>query len=351
MTDEIEAFEVREKASRAAEEARVKEERGLKLKRLRVIQGVIVGLIIATVGIGATVGVGAIMRDYAAKQAEQAEIEKKHLAERKAKEQEEERLKKLKQAEEERQRRIEEEKRRTEELARRSVEGQKQMAREAYAEIEARRKQEWPGRKAKLAGKKLVALTFDDGPGAATTPRLLDILKAKGVKATFFALGLKMRQHPEIVKRELVEGHEVEGHTMYHNDLGKMAGPGVRADIGEADEWFLRIVGRLPKMIRPPYGSISPILAKAVGERSLLMWSVDTLDWRYRIPAEIHKRALAGVHDGAVILMHDIHATTITAVPGIIDALRGAGYEMVTVEELAELRGVAMQGGVSYSRF
>ena len=198
-----------------------------------------------------------------------------------------------------------------------------------------------------LTGKKLVALTFDDGPGAETTPRLLDILSEKDVKATFFELGKMARANVEIVKRVAEEGHEIGSHTMYHQNLGKATAGTIRSDIGEANAVFQGILGYVPSLMRPPYGSTNAALKSNVGA-PMILWTVDTMDWKYKNTESILSYTTSEVFDGAIILMHDIHATTVDAVPVVIDTLRGMGYEFLTVSELAKIRGIELKNGVSY---
>lgn len=201
-----------------------------------------------------------------------------------------------------------------------------------------------------LTGKKLVALTFDDGPSPATTPRLLDILYDKGVVATFFELGTGMRNNPDISSRIIKDGHELGSHTMYHQNLGIMSAATISADLGEASAVFQEITGNTPKIMRPPYGSINDNL-RSVVNMPMIIWSVDTLDWKTRDTTAIIEEIQASVHDGAIILMHDIYDTTIDAAAIAIDQLRSEGYEFVTVSELASLRECDLQNGVAYGSF
>ena len=201
-----------------------------------------------------------------------------------------------------------------------------------------------------LEGKKLVALTFDDGPSKETTPRLLDILYDKGVVATFFELGTNARNNPEIVKRAAEDGNEVASHTMYHQNLGKLSAGRIAADVNEADVVFAEILGEKPKLVRPPYGSVNNATRLAV-KVPLILWTVDTLDWKTKNTEMIVAEAKRGAFDGAIILMHDIYDTTVDAVPIIIDELRVMGYEFVTVSELANIRGVELKTGVLYGSF
>ena len=201
-----------------------------------------------------------------------------------------------------------------------------------------------------LKGKKLVALTFDDGPGAETTPRLLDILKEKQAVATFFELGSKARNNPDITRRAKEEGHEVGSHTMYHQNLIRVGRGAAEADINEARGVFREILGAEVKLTRMPYGNANEFTARVAGT-PLIYWSVDTRDWAVLDAGMVEENAVGAAGDGAIILMHDIYNSTVDAVPRIIDRLRGEGYEFVTVSELAEERGVELANGVTYFKF
>ena len=201
-----------------------------------------------------------------------------------------------------------------------------------------------------LEGKMLIALTFDDGPSSATTPSLLDILYDEEVPATFFILGSMARNNPDLVKRIEKEGHEVASHTMYHQNLIRISTAAVESDIGEANATFMEILGHSPSLTRTPYGNTNDIVRSRIGT-PIILWSVDTLDWQNKDPAAILENTLNQVHDGAIILMHDIHPTSVEAVPSLINALRNAGYEFVTVSELAKIRGVALSAGATYYNF
>lgn len=199
-------------------------------------------------------------------------------------------------------------------------------------------------------GKKLVALTFDDGPSAATTARLLDILKEKNAKATFFVVGTMAQRAPDLVKREEAEGHEVGSHTMAHASFTTMDAAAVQNEMKAADGMFQEILGHSAGLVRPPYGSLNQVTKENVG-RPLVLWTVDPLDWKYRDAAGVRQRAVADSFDGAVILMHDIYPTTVDAVAGVIDDLRAQGYEFLTISEMARARGVTMVNGATYGSF
>jgi peptidoglycan/xylan/chitin deacetylase (PgdA/CDA1 family) len=193
----------------------------------------------------------------------------------------------------------------------------------------------------------LVALTFDDGPSAATTPELLDILYREDVPATFFMLGNLAEANPDIVIRAQKEGHIVASHTMYHQNLIRISTAAVQEDIDEANAVFSSILGHVPTLTRPPYGNYNSTIASIMGT-PIILWSVDTLDWKYKSVDSIIEIALSQVHDGAIILMHDIHPTSVEAVPSLISILRESGYEFVTIPELAKMRGIDLVSGEAY---
>ncbi len=201
-----------------------------------------------------------------------------------------------------------------------------------------------------ITGKKLVALTFDDGPSSATTPSLLDTLKNRDVPATFFMLGYMARSNPEIVKRIKAEGHDIASHTMYHQNLIRITPAAVQADINEANAVFQDILGHSLEYTRPPYGNINDAVRNNVGT-PMILWSVDTLDWKNQNTDSIISTTMSEVSDGAIILMHDIYPTTVNAVPVLIDELRKAGYEFVTISELTKIRDYTLQNGTAYYNF
>ncbi len=198
-----------------------------------------------------------------------------------------------------------------------------------------------------LEGKKLVALTFDDGPSAETTPTLLELLYEKNVPSTFFMLGSKVRQNPDLVRRAAELGNEIASHTYSHQNLIRISAAAVSSDISQTNAAFAEVLGRPPSLTRPPYGNINDNVRKYVGT-PMILWSVDTLDWKYKTTESIVSIAVSQVYDGGIILMHDIHPTSVAAVPTLIDTLRAEGYEFVTISELAALRGVTLSSGTAY---
>ena len=178
-----------------------------------------------------------------------------------------------------------------------------------------------------------VALTFDDGP-SRYTEGLLDILKEHNVKATFFVLGAQVRIQSETVYRMFEEGHQIGNHTWDHPNLTKMSDAGIREQLKLTDDLITQIIGVPTPFLRPPYGAYNDRVLAATGV-PIIFWSVDPLDWRDR-DAEVVAARIIISPVGAIILAHDIHRTTVAAVPAIIAALKGRGIHFVTVAKLFE---------------
>ena len=198
---------------------------------------------------------------------------------------------------------------------------------------------------------KTIALTFDDGPHGTLTPRLLDILKSKSVKATFFVMGVKAVMHPDILKRAHDEGHEIANHVWDHPVLSKIPREKVQDQIDRTNTAIQNAISELPKVMRPPYGNTNKGLNNFIYKSSnlkVILWSYDTNDWRRPAPGEIVSKVVANVKPGTVLLCHDIHPGTIEAMPELVDKLLSTGFKFATVSEL-----VAMEEGsvVSSNRY
>ncbi len=198
--------------------------------------------------------------------------------------------------------------------------------------------------------KKLIALTFDDGPSPATTPRLLDILQEKKVKATFFVIGRMAQAAPEILKREEQAGHVVGSHTMGHVDLTTLDLTGVQQEVVAMDGVFQANLGHVSRLTRPPYGAINDTVKTGI-QQPLVIWTIDPEDWKVKDAAAVRKHVTERAFDGAIVLMHDIYGSTVDAVGGMIDDLRKEGYEFLTVSEMAQARGVKLDPGAVYGSF
>ncbi|MEV6038380.1 polysaccharide deacetylase family protein [Nonomuraea sp. NPDC052116] len=179
---------------------------------------------------------------------------------------------------------------------------------------------------------KCVALTFDDGPGPYTDT-LLAYLAAYHAQATFFVVGSNVVTYPRVLRRTVAAGHEIGNHTWSHPDLTRLSPARVRSQLGRTDQAIRAITGIVPGLVRPPYGAINATVRRQTG-RPMVLWSVDTLDWRYRSSATVARRALRSVRPGSVILFHDIHPTTVRAIPRVLRKLARRGYRFVTVSQL-----------------
>ena len=183
----------------------------------------------------------------------------------------------------------------------------------------------------------VIALTFDDGPSAVLTPRLLDILKQRNIKVTFFVLGQLVQQHPEILQRAIAEGHEVGNHSWDHKPLNKMAEGGLHHEVADTSSEITKATGKPVTLFRPPYGATNARLNRALEKEygmKVILWSVDPLDWKRPGPQVVSQRILKETQPGSIILSHDIHSGTIEAMPSTLDALLAKGYKFVTVSEL-----------------
>jgi peptidoglycan/xylan/chitin deacetylase (PgdA/CDA1 family) len=179
---------------------------------------------------------------------------------------------------------------------------------------------------------KCVALTFDDGPDRHTD-KILDVLAAKGVKATFFVQGYRVALFPDQLKREAAEGHEIANHTWSHKNLTQLTPRAIKLQIKKTNAAVEEATGVTPKFVRPPYGAVSAKVEKYAG-LPLVMWSVDTRDWETKKVKKIIRHIKKDTQPGAIVLMHDTLAATGKALGRSIDILRKQGYTFVTVSEL-----------------
>lgn len=196
---------------------------------------------------------------------------------------------------------------------------------------------------------KLIALTFDDGPGQYTNT-LLDALAQRNARATFFMVGGNAAQYSAVVARAYNEGHEIANHTYSHPQLTSLSSASVSGQITRTNDVLDLACGSGTRhLVRPPYGDVNASVLRAIGAPSIL-WSVDTMDWKDRDANIVKNRILNNASDGAIILLHDIHKTTVDGAIAALDDLIAQGYELVTVSELYRRRGQTLENGVSYTR-
>ena len=188
---------------------------------------------------------------------------------------------------------------------------------------------------APTTGNKVIALTFDDGPGPHTA-HLLDILDQYGAKATFFLIGSKVSGQASIVRSIQARGHQLGNHSWSHPELPKLPGDQIASEIDRTNDAIKQATGVTPAILRPPYGAVNGVVLEQLRLRGMssILWSVDTRDWADRNSDIVCSRAVAGAQPGAIILMHDIHQTSVGAVPCILSALKQQGYSFVTVQGL-----------------
>lgn len=189
--------------------------------------------------------------------------------------------------------------------------------------------------------KKRVALTFDDGPHPRYTPKILDILAEFGVEATFFTVGANVEAYPQIVKRELAEGHEIGNHTYHHYHTVNTNGSILVEDILACSDAIEKCTGEDVHLFRPPEGVFNEDIKKLCEEKGyiIVMWSVDTRDWAHTPIDEICKNVKENVKDGSIILMHDFigkNSPTPAVLRRIIPMLQESGFEFVTVSRLLQ---------------
>ena len=200
---------------------------------------------------------------------------------------------------------------------------------------------------ATAASTKLVAITFDDGP-SGYTETLLDGLKARNAKATFFIVGSMAASRMSTVKRAVKEGHQIGNHTTNHPELTSLSADGIRRELDNCSYYLKQAAGEQDFLLRPPYGSYNSTV-RNTANMPLILWSVDTLDWKYRNADTVYKNIINNTTDGSIVLLHDLYYSSVQGVLRAIDTLKARGYEFVTVNELFRRRAVPLEKGKAYS--
>ncbi len=196
----------------------------------------------------------------------------------------------------------------------------------------------------------VIAITFDDGPNPDTTTRLLDMLKERNIKATFFMVGRCVITYPQIVKRIADEGHEVANHSWSHPLLTSLGTTSVDSQLQRTHDAIVKACGKVPLLYRPPYGEARLSQRKRIQETfgyPTILWDVDPLDWQHpRSSQKVHDRILSQTKSGSIILCHDIHETTVNAMPSTLDDLKARGYQFATVTQLIQLEAESAKPSV-----
>lgn len=180
---------------------------------------------------------------------------------------------------------------------------------------------------------KQIALTFDDGPNPIYTRQLLDGLRKRGVKATFFLIGKNIDGNEEVVRQMHEDGHLIGNHSNTHVQLNASSDKEACSEIEATNQKIFEVTGEQPIYIRPPFGSWSDDLECLV-PMTVVLWNVDPLDWKVQNTGKVVRHILKHVDDGSVVLLHDSYPTSVEAALEVIDTLTRQGYTFVTVDEL-----------------
>lgn len=205
-----------------------------------------------------------------------------------------------------------------------------------------------PATPVNCAKRKCLALTFDDGP-MPETEKLLDMLKKQHVPVTFFVVGEQAKAHPGVLRRMVAEGHVIGNHSFSHPEFWKISAASVKSQLSRTTSAIRKATGKKVTLFRPPYGESNATIRSIAGKQGLcqILWSVDSLDWRYRDAKKVANRVLKLARPGAIVLSHDIYPTTRKAWATAIPKLKKKGYVFVTVPQLL---GSRIKPGRTYSQ-
>jgi len=193
---------------------------------------------------------------------------------------------------------------------------------------------------------KMIALTFDDGPNYNTN-KVLEVLESYNVTATFFVLGSNIKGNEHIIKRIKESGSEIGNHTYNHKILTRLKEDEIREEINSTSNQIYSVIGDYPNLLRPSYGIVNKKV-KQIAETPIIIWDIDTLDWKYHNSKKIAGRVLSKAKDGDIVLMHDVYSSTSNALKIIIPELKERGYTFVTVSELFYYKGIELVNGKVY---
>lgn len=190
--------------------------------------------------------------------------------------------------------------------------------------------------------KKAIAFTFDDGPSGELTNRLVEILEQNKAHATFFMVGNRMEAGANVIRNVLNKGNEIGSHSYAHKNMKRQKLEDIVSDEEKTKEIYHSITGQDLLYTRPPYGNVNKSIKEAL-DTTFITWNVDTEDWLHRDKDYIVNHILENVQDGDIVLMHDVYETTIEAVEEVLPKLYAAGYQVVSISELAELKGRTLE--------
>lgn len=193
----------------------------------------------------------------------------------------------------------------------------------------------------------VVALTFDDGPDENVTAMLIDALDERGVKVTFFVIGIYAQEYPDIIKKAYDSGHQICSHTCDHVSLTKLDEEELAYQINQNIKIIQDIIGEAPRFIRPPLAAINEKTAAQIGW-PIMMWTVDPRDWESRNADTVYQNIMDNIYDGAVIILHDRFPTTVDAVTRVVDTLLDRGWCFVTLDEYYQYYDIKPASGQVY---
>ena len=200
-----------------------------------------------------------------------------------------------------------------------------------------------------IKDRKVVAFTFDDGPNPNTTPTLLTELNKRGMNASFFMLGRNAEKYPEVVKMVNQNGFEIGSHTYQHRNLKRISNEEQSYEINQTKNIIHRIIGKNPTSIRPPYGNYNDVTLSYI-DTPIILWNVDTLDWKYRDANATYQNSIDQIEDGSIVLFHDIYYASIDTAIRMADELYMRGYLLLSVKELARAKQVTLTPKTRYYR-
>lgn len=192
------------------------------------------------------------------------------------------------------------------------------------------------------SNKKTIALTFDDGPNGEKTKKLVDLFYQNKMHATFFMVGNRMANSPGIIQYVLEHQNEIGSHSYSHNNLTRLKKEALLKDEQDTNQIYKKITGKDLRILRPPYGNINSLMKETLNY-SFVNWNIDTEDWRYRNKEHVKNEILSKVKDGDIVLMHDLYDSTIEAVESVLPELYVQGFQVVTITELANLKGKSLE--------
>lgn len=201
----------------------------------------------------------------------------------------------------------------------------------------------------KYKNKKLIALTFDDGP-SNNTKYFIKELQKRDALVTFFVVGNRVKKYEDVLKEAYLMGNQIGSHTYSHKNLLYLNEEEITKEIEKTNEAICNVIGTKPTIIRVPYGNINKKI-RSISNMNHILWNVDTLDWKYKNSNRVYKEIIKHAEDGNIILLHDIFKTSVNGVLKAIDELKKQGYEFVTIDEMVYLKNIKLDKSKTYFNF